>query len=86
MLVGLLEAAGFEVKLDDRNAAHGRVLTLHFAQNHAVRIILDQGFGPWRTPSFARFDFGAEVTKQLSKLAQFNAIVTARGAGYIVIT
>lgn len=86
VLVGLLEIAGFKVKLDDRNAGHGRVLTLHFAQNHAVRIILDQGFGPWRTPSFARFDFGAEVTKQLSKLAQFNAIVSARGAGYVVIT
>lgn len=86
VLLGLLEAAGFSGKLDDRNAAHGRVMTLHFAQKQSVRIILDQGFGPWRTPSFARFDFGADIAKQVTNLSRFNAMVSARGAGYVVIT
>ena len=51
-----------------------------------MRIILDQGFGPWRTPTFVRFDFGADIAKQLAKLSQLNALVNARGAGYMVIT
>jgi ATP-dependent helicase YprA (DUF1998 family) len=86
VLVGLLEGAGFVTPLEDRNAAHGRVLSLYFADRKVVRIVLDQGFGPWRTPSFARFEFGLEATKQMMKLTQFNAVVSARGAGYMVIT
>lgn len=86
VLLGLLEAVGFTANLDHRNAGHGRIMELHFAQRQTVRIILDQGFGPWRTPSFARFDFGAEIAKQQARLAQLNAIVSARGSGYVVIT
>jgi DEAD/DEAH box helicase domain-containing protein len=86
VLLGLLAGHGFTASLDDRNAAHGRVMTLEFSQKQVVRIILDQGFGPWRAPSFARFDFGVDTAKQLAKLAQLNAIVSARGPGYMVIT
>jgi DEAD/DEAH box helicase domain-containing protein len=86
VLLGLLEGRGYIASLDHQDADHGRVMTLQFAQRHLVRIILDQGFGPWRTPSYARFDFGTDIAKQLTKLAQLNALVNARGPGYMVIT
>lgn len=86
ILIGLLEQAGFEPTLTDRDAAHGRKLTLHLASGKTVHIVLDQGFGPWRAPRVARFDFGVDAASQQAKLAQFNAMLTARGAGYVVIT
>jgi DEAD/DEAH box helicase domain-containing protein len=86
VLIGLLEEAGFAVTLDSREAAHGRTMTLHFASGKAVRVVFDQGFGPWRAPRIARFDFGVAAPQQLTKLMQFNALITAKGAGYMVVT
>lgn len=86
VLIGLLERFGFDAELLDHGAVHGRYLKLQFSEGKEVRVILDQGFGAWRVPKFARFDFGTTATNQLTKLTQFNAILTARGPGYIVIT
>jgi hypothetical protein len=86
VLIGLLEQAGFAVTLDDHDAAHGRAMALRFVSGKSVRIILDQGFGPWRAPRVARFDFGAAALKQLEKLSQFNALIAAKSLGYVVVT
>jgi DEAD/DEAH box helicase domain-containing protein len=86
VLVGLLELAGFEPTLTNRNAGHGRVMTLQLSTGRKVQLVLDQGFGPWRAPKFARFDYGVDARTQLAKLAQFNTLLTARSAGYIVVT
>lgn len=48
-------------------------------------MILDQGFGPWRAPARARFEFGNDATTQLRKLLDFNALIDARGAGYLIV-
>ena len=48
VLKGLLEARGMAPTLAEDGALHGRVLTLNFAGGKVVRVILDQGFGPWR--------------------------------------
>lgn len=86
VLIGLLEQAGFNVNLADSGAVHGRAMSLHFANGNTVRVVLDQGFGPWRAPKVARFDFGVDAATQLTRLSQFNAIISARGAGYAVVT
>lgn len=86
ILLNLLEEAGFEPSMSDRNAHHGRVLDLKFEGGSDVRVVLDQGFGPWRAPDFARFNFGLSVTDQTRKLSQLNVILHARGPGYAVIT
>lgn len=86
VLHGLLQAHGFEPTLIQNGALHGRVLTLTFVGEIEVRVILDQGFGPWRAPSRARFEFGADVSTQLRRLIDFNALIDARGSGYFVVT
>lgn len=86
VLTGLLEQAGFAVTLESHDATHGRTMALRFSSGKTVRIVFDQGFGPWRAPRIARFDFGIAAPQQLAKLLQFNALITAKGAGYMVIT
>lgn len=86
VLTGLLEQAGFNASLMDRGAVHGRVLMLHLSTGRTVRVVLDQGFGPWRAPRAARFDFGMDVAGQTVRLSRFNALIAAPGAGYIVVT
>lgn len=87
VLLGLVDAAGMGAELMDGGADHGRVLTLTFAGGNTVRLVLDQGFGPWRTPRFAKWDhFGADAERQLRKIREYNAIVEARGPSYVVVT
>jgi DEAD/DEAH box helicase domain-containing protein len=86
VLQTLLTAKGFEVDLSERGASHGRMIVLTFSSGARVRVVLDQGFGPWRTPHYARFDFGDAATNQARKLAKFDAILAARGATYAVVT
>lgn len=86
VLIGLLDQAGFLANLTDSGALHGRVLSLHFAQGKPVRVVLDQGFGPWRAPKGARFDFGVDAGRQSMQLSRFNAMIAARGPGYLVVT
>ena len=62
------------------------MLTLAFA-NGTVRIVLDQGFGPWRTPRFARWGhFGDDPKRQVAKIANYSALIAARGPSYAVVT
>lgn len=86
VLEELLDTRGFAVDLDEGGAPHGRMISLAFADGTTVRIILDQGFGPWRTPRSARFDFGATADRQATKLAIYSAMIEARGASYVVVT
>ena len=82
----LLEARQLEPCLTLKDAAHGRHIDFTFADDSKVRIVLDQGFGPWRSPPFARFDFAADATRQVSQIDNLNAMVAARGPTYIVVT
>ncbi|MFC3174998.1 DEAD/DEAH box helicase [Novosphingobium bradum] len=86
VLLALLEQRGCAPELRDTGANHGRTLTLHFAGGSAARVILDQGFGPWRTPDFARFAFGVEASAQARALDMFNAMIVIRGQSYVVVT
>lgn len=87
VLTGLIEAAGLQLDLIDRGADHGRILTLTFAGGTVVRLVFDQGFGPWHTPRFARWNhFGANIEQQLRKIQDYNAIIEARGPSYVVVT
>lgn len=86
VLLALLEARGFSVDLAERGAAHGRTITLAFAGGTTVRVVLDQGFGPWRTPRYAKFDFGDAVDRQIRKIAAYSAMIEARGTSYVVVT
>ena len=86
VVLNLLEAGNLTPVLDERGAGHGRVITLHFDSGNRVRIVLDQGFGPWRTPRFAKFDFGDDATRQAQKIGIYSALIEASGAGYAVVT
>lgn len=86
VLTALPQARGFVVDLDERGAAHGRTMTLTFADGAVVRVVLDQGFGVWRTPRFARFDFGDAADRQALKIGAYSAMIEARGASYAVVT
>lgn len=87
VLCTLLEDSGFVPDLVERGAAHGRVLALTFASGKMVRVVFDQGFGPWRTPSFARWPhFGDAAPQQATKIASYSAMIEARGPSYVVVT
>ena len=72
--------------LDERGAPHGRVMRLGFEDGTAVRLVLDQGFGAWETPRFARFDFTVGERAQAARLHSLSVTVAARGRSYMVVT
>jgi hypothetical protein len=82
----LLGRHGLLLQLTESDAEHGRSLTLHFADGSRVSVIFDQGFGPWRAPRFARFDFGDNAMDQAEKLANMQGWIEARGATYLMVT
>jgi hypothetical protein len=82
----MLQARRFDLDLRLSGAAHGRQIDLSFDDDSKVRIVLDQGFGPWRSPPFARFDFAQDVDSQSSKIDKANMMIAARGPTYIVVT
>lgn len=87
VLHGLLENAGFRDNLEVGEADHGRTISLTFDDDRMVRVILDQGFGPWRAPAFAKWDhFGDDKVTQTRKISQFNAMLSAQGPSYAVVT
>lgn len=87
VLLGLMEKRGMTPELVEHGAGHGRLLTLTFADGRDVRIVLDQGLGPWRTPRYARWDhFGDAPERQIEKLANYSALIAARGPSYVVVT
>jgi len=75
-----------DLSLTEGGAGHGRVMTLHFKGETTVKLVFDQGFGPWRTPRYARFDFGQGAAEQARKLANYSALIEARGPTYVVVT
>ena len=86
VLLGLLKNRGFAPELVEQGAGHGRIMTLKFNEA-TVRVVLDQGFGPWRTPRYAKWDhFGEGADQQLRHIERFNAMIEARGASYVVVT
>lgn len=87
VLLGLLENRGFAAQLTEKGATHGRVINLYFAGGRTVKLVLDQGFGPWRTPRYARWDhFGDAADRQAVKIASFSALIAASGTSYVVVT
>jgi hypothetical protein len=82
----LIQARRMELDLTLDGAAHGRQIDLTFDDGSEVRIILDQGFGAWRSPPFARFDFAADAATQAARIDKTNVMLAARGPTYIVVT
>ena len=81
---------GFDTSLRHKEVPHGRYLIIDFVDGSAATIMMDQGFGAW-TPlrqTTVRFDFAADVTSQVRRLAEMNARLQKRGIGktYLVAT
>ncbi|MDQ6436652.1 DEAD/DEAH box helicase [Mesorhizobium sp. LHD-90] len=62
---------------------HGRFMTINFADKSRAKIILDQGFGAWALPRGiqVRFDFTADHTHQVERLATVNVLLQKQGVG-----
>ena len=86
VLEEVLGRHGLMLDLVETSADHGRFLALYFADGKIVRVIFDQGFGPWQAPRSSRFDFGENAMAQSEKLAQLTGWVEARGMTYLVVT
>jgi hypothetical protein len=86
VLEEVLGRHGLMLDLVETSADHGRFLALHFADGKVVRVIFDQGFGPWQAPRSSRFDFGDDAMAQSEKLARLTGWVEARGMTYLVVT
>jgi hypothetical protein len=57
-----------------------------FHDGSTVRIVLDQGFGAWKSPPFAHFDFAADAATQAARIDKTNVMIAAQGPTYIVVT
>lgn len=86
VLEGLVALRGFACELEEGRAAHGRAITLHFEGGRRIRVVLDQGFGPWRAPNFARFDFSDPADRQVDKLDRYSVMIANHGTSYAVVT
>ncbi|WP_036857945.1 DEAD/DEAH box helicase [Erythrobacter cryptus] len=82
----LVQARRMELELALNGAAHGRQIDLTFDDDSRIRIVLDQGFGPWRCPPFARFDFADDAASQALRIDKTNVMIAAQGPTYIVVT
>lgn len=85
VFAGLAAHLGLDLSVTERGAPHGRSLTLHF-DDGPIRIILDQGFGAWETPHYAKFEFGVGGAMQAQALATYSAMLAAKGSRYVVVT
>lgn len=74
---------GLQVFLRQKDVPHGRYLDVKFTDGNVATIVLDQGFGAWAPPRqvIVRYDFGANVTAQVKRLAIVNATLERRGIG-----
>jgi hypothetical protein len=81
---------GLHVSLLQKDVPHGRYLDVDFADGTAATIVLDQGFGAWAPPRqvTVRYEFAADATSQVRRLATLNAILQRRGIGktYLIAT
>ena len=79
------KARQMELDLALNGSAHGRQIDLAFDDGSKVRIVLDQGFGPWRSPPFARFNFAEDGATQAARIDKNNVIIASQGPTYIVV-
>lgn len=85
-VVAMLAAdLNLDLAMAEQGASHGRFLTLHF-DDGPIQLVLDQGFGPWETPSYAKLNFGLAADMQARELGRYSAMLTARGKTYAVVT
>jgi hypothetical protein len=63
---------------------HGRRVDIEFNDGRRARVLLDQGFGFWRTLRNLPFDFRAGAEAQARQLRGLNTILTSYGETYFV--
>jgi len=63
---------------------HGRRIDLTFASGQSACILLDQGFGAWKTQTYAPFPFEETAAKQASALTSLDVRIAAQGDTYAI--
>jgi len=82
VLKAVVSDAGFAVAVETapRHALpHGRTLRIEHSEGNALEIMLDQGFGYWRSRSGA-FDFAAPASEQARLVARGDIAVVGSSA------
>lgn len=77
VLAALLPSSQITLARRKTDLPHHRRLDLRLADGQRVLILLDQGFGGWRTQSVVRYDFHATVAAQGRSIAGMQASVSA---------
>ena len=81
----LADALSLDLTLNTGLQAHGRKLTLRWADGTASAILLDQGFGWWRTAGRAEHDFRPGANSQVRALMQASAMIQGEGDSYLAL-
>jgi len=84
VLQALLPKAFVEIRIKGE-LPHARSLTLTLGDGRRVVLLLDQGFGAWRTETAARYDFSAAPLSQARALRAAVFRVRAEPAGELPI-
>jgi hypothetical protein len=77
---------GFDCAYNDHSASHGRKLTLSYADGSEAVVLLDQGFGYWRSTGADRHDFRARPVQQAKAMLDATAFVAGHGESYVAVT
>lgn len=84
--IALAERCGFEPSYDDGKAPHGRKLVIRYGDGSAAIVLLDQGFGYWRSRGPDHHNFRAGPSAQAKALLDACATVAGEGESYIAVT
>lgn len=82
------EKFGLDVSLEVKSSAdHGRKIILEYESGEKALVLLDQGFGYFKTGGKPpRHDFRSSPAAQSSNLIRSDAVVSGTGESYFAVT
>ncbi len=76
---------GLAVTFREGSADHARQMTITFADGTVATILMDQGFGAWRTARTREFDFRRALTVQAQQLRTTESGLILVGGGTCMV-
>jgi ATP-dependent helicase YprA (DUF1998 family) len=85
-IIELARRFGLDCRFNDKEAPHGRKLTIDYDDGSSAILLLDQGFGYWRARSGDQHNFRAGPIEQARALADSHVFVAGLGESYVAVT
>ena len=86
VIVAMADRFNLACNYDDEGAPHSRKLTISYRDGSRAILLLDQGFGAWRSRLPLRHDFRAGPQVQSRALVECSGLVSAEDDSYLAVT